>query len=102
MASASITAVGVSDWIDCTIPVTHRLDIDVPGTISAISCTIESTHNQAGQAKTLRQPHSVTTAWEFTASDACNVTGGAFYRLRIASMTGSGTVALHSREVETT
>lgn len=94
MASATLTATGTSDWVDCTSQFPHRLDVDVPAGVT-VAYTIETTHDKTnGVAKTIKNPNDVTTNWDFDDSTAIEVKGRGYYRMNISSFTGTGEVVL--------
>lgn len=102
MASVTTTTTGTTDAVHLQVQAVHRLDIDVPSGISAISYTLETTNSESGEWKTLKQPGDLTTDLTMTESMALAMEGQCFVRLNVASLTGSGTVTLTSSEARTT
>lgn len=97
--SATVASTGTSDWLYAYMQVPHRIDVDVPGTVSAISYTIETTGESDGVAKTLKKPSAVDDDWTMTGAMAIGVEGNAYFRLNIASKTGTGDVVISIREL---
>lgn len=88
MDPVSHTTTGTSEWLEIQAIGEFRIDVDVPDGLTT-SYTLETTNDQAGQAKTVKQPTDATTDWTLTASEALLLNGPVNIRLNVASRSGN-------------